>query len=169
VFFAEQHHVQITGGLAVDLQWRGTEYLAPVGTARVIAEDRQRLVIEQTADRRQIDSLPAQMAFWRRVADNPPLAVEQVHLDTRVDQHQLAEQFAHGTGHQAIAVHQHRVMGDVLRQVPRQALHHFQFMHLAGAHLQPCRGAAAHQQQNGEHQRQALRQVQSHGCSVPNL
>ncbi|MCY1363838.1 hypothetical protein D9M69_506170 [compost metagenome] len=161
--FTEQHHVEITGRLAVDLKRCGAEHLARIGAARVVAENRQGIAPQQALDRRQVDPFTTDPAFGRGAADNLALGVQQVHLDARVDLHQLAEQVTHGIGHQALCVHQHRVTGDVLRQVPGQALHHFLLMHLVGAHLHPRRRAAAHQQQHGEHQGQALRQGQPHG------
>ncbi|MNZ55600.1 hypothetical protein D3C78_735300 [compost metagenome] len=171
VFFAEQYHVEIAGLLAVDLERRGAEHLAPLEAARVVAENRQRLVVQQALHGGQVDLLAAQMTFGRGIADHPALIVEQVHLDTRVDQHQLAEQHAQGLGFQAVGVHQLGVAGDVPGQVAGQALHHLQLMHGVGTHLHPHRGATAHQQQQGEHRRQALAEGQSHAdsCAVANL
>ena len=143
----EQHDIEEAGLLAASHEWCGAEHLAAIEAARVITEDRQHESGQEAPHGREVDSIAQQMTTGRGVTDHTAIDVEQVNLDTRVDQHQLAEQVAHRVGLEAIGVHQLRVAGNVRRQVAGQALHHLQFMHAVGAHLQPGRGAAANQQQ----------------------
>ncbi|MNO27192.1 hypothetical protein D3C76_170630 [compost metagenome] len=164
VDFAEQYHIEVAHRLAIDLQGRGTEDLAPLDAARVVTENRQRLAGQQAPHGFQVDPFAAQAPGRRGIADDAPGRIEQVHLHARVDQHQLAEQLAQGVGLEALGVHQLGIAGNVRGQVAGQPLHHLQLVHAAGVHLQPRRGAAAHQQQQGEHQGQALAEGQFHGC-----
>src|SRR5471032_3634358 len=101
---------------------------------------------------RQVDLLAPQAANVCRVTDDAPVGVEQVHLDTVVNQHQLAEQVTNRLGLETVGVHQLSVAGNVFSEITGQALDHFQFVHAVGAHLHPRRRAAADQQQQRENQ-----------------
>ncbi|KAG1197800.1 hypothetical protein G6F35_012728 [Rhizopus arrhizus] len=164
---ADQHHVHVTRLTALHDQRRGTEYLAAIRAARIVAEDRQRRAGQPPAQRRHVHPVAYQMAAGRIVAEDAALVVQQVDLDAGVDCHQLAEQGAHcGVAH-AAGVHQLAALGDVLGQAQRQPLHHFLFVAGVGTHLQRQQRHAAHQHQCGDHRRQLLPQVRPDHAAAP--
>jgi len=165
--FADQHHVHITGLATLHDQRRGTEHLAAIRAARVIAQDRQRCTGQQPAQRCHVHPVAHQMACWRIVAEDAALVVQQVDLDAGVDRHQLAEQRAHGGITHAAGVHQFAALGNVLGQAQRQPLHHFLLVAGVGAHLQRQQRHAAHQHQRSDHRRQLLPQVRLDHAAAP--
>lgn len=158
---ALQHHVDEAHFLAVDAQRRRAEDLAAFGAARVVTQDGQRAAFQQPVHGGQVHALAAHAAVGGGMAGNAAVGVQQVDLHAGVDQHELVEEAAHGAGHEAVGVGQLGVARNAFGHVARQALHHFQLVHAAGAQLHPGRGAAAHQQQHGKDQGKALGQCQA--------
>lgn len=167
--FTDQHHVDVAGLMPLHPQRRRVEHLAASGAARVIAEDRQRLVAQQRLYRCQIDPAALEMTVRSIVAEDAALVVEQVDLHARVDRHQLAEQRAHFAVAHAAAIHQLATARDVFGQPAREALYGFLLMHRGAAHLDPHQRATAQQQQREEHRGQALRQREPDHAPPPSL
>ena len=111
---ALQHDVDVTRRrLPSRLQWRGAEHLPPIEAAGVVTEDRQRVAGNEATDWREVDLLAFDASSGRIIALDMPLVVEQIHLDARIDRHQLTEQLPHGVGSQAVCIHQRRAAGNV--------------------------------------------------------
>lgn len=164
---AHQHHVHITGLVALNDQRCSTEHLAAIGAARVIAEDRQRCSRQQAAQRRDVHPGAHQVPTGRIVAKDAALVVQQVDLDAGVDRHQLAEQRAHrGIAH-AAGIHQLAALGDMFGQAQRQPLHDFLLVAGVGPHLQRQQRHAARQHQRSGHHRQLLPQVRLDHAAAP--
>ena len=97
VRLALQHDIDVARRrLPGRLQWRGAEHLAPVETARVVTEDRQRIAGNEASDRREVDLLALDASGGGIIALDAPLVVKQIDLDARIDCHQLAEQLPLG-------------------------------------------------------------------------
>ncbi len=82
-----QDDVEIGLGVVGVGDRRHGEDLALVGTARVVAEDRQAVAGEEGTNRREVDAAALDLVGIGRIGLDPARAVEQIDLDARVDGH----------------------------------------------------------------------------------
>ena len=146
---------------------RGGEDLLAVGLARVVAEHRQAVAVDEAADGCDVHVLAAHHARRRGPGQQVAGRVEQVHLDAGVHHHQRLEQRVH-RGLRRLAVQAQVVVVDhVLRHAAVELLAHLLLEHLHGVGEHQREQAADQQEQPHQGQRESGVEGVEHGRPAP--
>ena len=133
---------------------RHRKYFPTARVARVVAEDRERLLVQESSNRLERDALANDASFWRGERQDRARGVEQIELDARVDDHEHVEHiFEHGLVYLAVR-DQYLLVHEVLGEILVQLLLHFLEMSLGRVDRQgdidDAEGAKKHQRDNRE-------------------